>query len=525
LPPQLTAERVVIHEPPRPILPFALHPNVIEDEDIANMMLNANLYCFAAFADKHTGTIYNDLTGTFPFMSLEGNVCFLVVYHYETNAILALPISGFSDDIIFRAYKEIYEMIESKGFVIRFNVMDNQASKVIKQFLTPKQCELMLVEPNNHRVNAAERAIQTFKDHFVSALATTDSDFPLQLWDRLTQHVETTLNLLRPSRIDPTKSAYEALHGPYDWNRFPLAPPGCKAVIYEAPESRTSWGSRGTDAWYLGPSLDHYRCNHFFVPETRAYRISGSAELFPQHCQVPFLLWNEHLQEVVDELVTTLQEMNPTKRTGVLTNIIKKIDTSCRDNDTRTITAPAHQWMLPDGDIQHHPYIHPAPSSEQRVDEAREEQRVDHSVTRITDTPPIITAPNLTAPRQLKKTARTHSRITRNNIPGSTPPIINNGKHRRMEAPTTPDEPTISPRWSKRKVGNTSPQKVRFFPIEGGVRSRNMISQEAINFLTECVWENSPDLYTPTKLRPINGTTSTFDFQQVAMPMVHPTTG
>ncbi len=56
VPPQLTAERVVIHEPPRPILPFAQHPNVIEDEDMANMLLDANLYCFAAFADKHTGT-------------------------------------------------------------------------------------------------------------------------------------------------------------------------------------------------------------------------------------------------------------------------------------------------------------------------------------------------------------------------------------------------------------------------------------------------------------------------------------
>jgi hypothetical protein len=35
----------------------------------------------------------------------------------------------------------------------------------------------------------------------------------------------------------------------------------------------------------------------------------------------------------------------------------------------------------------------------------------------------------------------------------------------------------------------------------------------------------SPDLYTPTKLRPNYGTTFTFDFKQVAMPMVHPTTG
>ena len=97
------------------------------------------------------------------------------------------------------------------------------------------KCDLLLVEPHNHSVNAAERAIQTFKDHFVSALATTDSKFPLQLCDRLTPQVETTLNRMRCSQIDPTKSAYNVLHSSYDWNRFPLAPPGCKAVIYESP--------------------------------------------------------------------------------------------------------------------------------------------------------------------------------------------------------------------------------------------------------------------------------------------------
>ncbi len=72
----------------------------------------------------------------------------------------------------------------------------------------------MLVEPHNHRVNAAERAIQTFKDHFISALATTDSKFPLQLWDKLTSQVETTLNLMQASRINPRISAYEAIWGP-----------------------------------------------------------------------------------------------------------------------------------------------------------------------------------------------------------------------------------------------------------------------------------------------------------------------
>jgi hypothetical protein len=77
--------------------------------------------------------------------------------------------------------------------------MDNQATKHIKQFLTTEDCKLQLVEPHNHRVNATEKAIQTFKDSFISALATTDCNFPLQLWDKLTLQVINTLNMMRAS--------------------------------------------------------------------------------------------------------------------------------------------------------------------------------------------------------------------------------------------------------------------------------------------------------------------------------------
>jgi hypothetical protein len=144
------------------------------------------VFVFAAFADKQKGTLYSDLTSTFPFMSLEGNVCFLVVYHYETNAIMAVPIANFTNDAILKAFCQQFELLKSKGHKIRLNVMDNQACTVVKKYLTTKETKNMLVEPNNHRVNAAERAIQTFKARFISALATTNSNFPLQLWDRLT---------------------------------------------------------------------------------------------------------------------------------------------------------------------------------------------------------------------------------------------------------------------------------------------------------------------------------------------------
>jgi len=154
----------------------------------------ANVFCFGAFADKVSGVVYNDLTGNSPFMSIDRSVCFFVMYHYETNAILVKAIANVDDRSIFAAYKEIFETLEAKGYKPKMNVMDNQATKYIKKFLTEKECDLQLVEPHNHRVNAAERAIQMFKNAFIAALATTDRDFLLQLWDKLAPQVQDTLN-------------------------------------------------------------------------------------------------------------------------------------------------------------------------------------------------------------------------------------------------------------------------------------------------------------------------------------------
>ncbi len=99
------------------------------------------------------------------------------------------------------------------------------------------------MELHNHRVNVAELAIQTFKDVFISTLATTDTAFPLQLWDELAAQMQDTLNLLRALGSNPTISAFESMNGPYDWDWYPLAPPGCKANLYEAPAVQGSWVS------------------------------------------------------------------------------------------------------------------------------------------------------------------------------------------------------------------------------------------------------------------------------------------
>jgi hypothetical protein len=124
----------------------------------------------------------------------------------------------------------------------------------------------------------------------------------------MTTQAVITCNILRRSRINPDISAYEQLHGAkYNWNAHPMAPPGTRAIIHSSTLTRTSWGPRGIDAWYCGPAEDHYRCSHFYVPDTRAMRILGSYELYPVHCQLPTLTPTEHTSQVAQELIRCMK--------------------------------------------------------------------------------------------------------------------------------------------------------------------------------------------------------------------------
>jgi hypothetical protein len=111
------------------------HFNIIDNVDNHSI---ANVFSLGAFANKITGVVYNDCTGKlFPFMSLDGNV-FFVMYHYKTNAIFSTPIPGLDSASILEAYKRNFKYLreKEKGYKPMVNVMDNQATKVIKAYLT-----------------------------------------------------------------------------------------------------------------------------------------------------------------------------------------------------------------------------------------------------------------------------------------------------------------------------------------------------------------------------------------------------
>ena len=112
--------------------------------------------------------------------------------------------------------------------------MDNECLQSVKDYiLHNKKIDLLLVPPHMHRVNAAEKAIDSFKNHFIAGLSMLDPSFPIHLWCRLLPLATTTLNLLRPSRVNPKLSAEEYLNGVFDYNKTPIIPPGYRVLIYE----------------------------------------------------------------------------------------------------------------------------------------------------------------------------------------------------------------------------------------------------------------------------------------------------
>jgi hypothetical protein len=103
----------------------------------------------------------------------------------------------------------------------------------LKNFFTVNYIAYQLVPPHCHCRNAAERAIGTFKEHFVAGLYSVDPAFPLHLWDRLLPQAEITLNLLRTSLLRPQLSAAAHFHGLVDYQKKAFAPPGCKIIAHE----------------------------------------------------------------------------------------------------------------------------------------------------------------------------------------------------------------------------------------------------------------------------------------------------
>jgi hypothetical protein len=276
-------------------------------------------FCYAACMES-TGKIFTDQTGRFILPSSTGNNQLLVLYDYDSNFIHAEPMKSKSGPEILAAYKRAHKMLCTAGLRPKLQRLDNECSESLKEFMTAENVDFQLVPPLVHRRNAAERAIRTFKNHFIAGLCSTAKDFPLHLWDRLLPQALLTLNLLRGSRINPKLSAWAQVNGPYDYNRTPIAPPGIRVVVHNKPEARESWAPHGSDGWYVGPAPDSYRCFTTHMIETQADRISDTVVWLPEQVTMPTASSTDIVIAGANDIVHALKNPSPGSPLAPLTD-------------------------------------------------------------------------------------------------------------------------------------------------------------------------------------------------------------
>ena len=138
--------------------------------------------------------------------------------------------------------------------------MDNECSNYFKMHWIKEDNALQLVPPHIHRRNKAKRAIQTFKKHLKAGLATIDSDFPVNEWDRLIQQAELTLNLLQVVKLNPKLSAWVYLFWRSDWMKTPVVPLGTEVLVHEKPHNRPTWSPNGEICCIIGFPPENYCC-------------------------------------------------------------------------------------------------------------------------------------------------------------------------------------------------------------------------------------------------------------------------
>jgi hypothetical protein len=133
-----------------------------------------HLFCYNGRINNKDGTIYVDFTVKFPIRSIDGMIAIFILYDWTKNAILATPVKDGKAQTTISTFESHIQYLRKRGSKPTLNIIDNVATKTIQTYREANDINIQLLEPHNHRVNASERAIHTFKNHMIAGLSTCD---------------------------------------------------------------------------------------------------------------------------------------------------------------------------------------------------------------------------------------------------------------------------------------------------------------------------------------------------------------
>ena len=388
--------------------------------------------------DATKKSMFSDQTGKFPITSARGNKYIMVAVELDGNYIDGEPLQSRSAKSLTKAYQAIFQRWKATGVICpNWHILDNEAPEELKQAIRDNKCRVELTPADQHRRNAAERAIQTFKGHFISVLAGVADGFPINQWDELLPQTILTLNLLRQSNVAPNISAWAYHHGSFDYNRMPLAPMGCAVQFHIKPSRRKTFGEHSEDGFYLKTSEEHYRTHVVFCKKTRAKRLADTVFFKHKYITQPTVTPADAIVNALTKLQDAIKGIQHSKNDAHF-EALRRLEQTLQPQNKQTIKT-GEQVKLP--------------RVEQQIELTQQIPRV-----RFDDSPPTIHNP---APPRLIVASPQKPFVERQIVDSPPKPILKPPKYidesiaarvraRRLQSKTTVNE-TIADRVAQRR--------------------------------------------------------------------------
>ena len=113
-------------------------------------------------------------------------------------------------------------------------------------------------------------------------MASTHPDFPLSQWCKLVEQGKITLNLLRPSRLNPKPSDYSQVFGDFYYQNNPFSSPSMKVLAHVVTIDRHSFDPHDIKFLSVGVAMEYYCYCKIFITSNGGVYISDTVRWFPR---------------------------------------------------------------------------------------------------------------------------------------------------------------------------------------------------------------------------------------------------
>eukprot|EP00804_Cyclotella_cryptica_P003825 CCRYP_018936-RA/>CCRYP_018936-RA protein AED:0.22 eAED:0.20 QI:0/0/0/1/1/1/2/0/637 len=219
--------------------------------------------------------LYTDQTGKFPHVSSRGFCYQMILYHVASNSIWVEPTKNRTEGELILARSQALRM-KACDITPQHQVLDNEISAAYRDAITTSAMTYQLVPPDDHRRNIAEKAIQTWKDHFISALSGTADNFPS------TSGVSSSHKWSANSTYSDNQTAIPRYH---HMHTFTATMTTTLTHLFLSEwrhwsmtnlTAEKSFAQHCMKGFVLGNSTEHYCCWTVWTPVSRSTRISAT---------------------------------------------------------------------------------------------------------------------------------------------------------------------------------------------------------------------------------------------------------